>query len=96
MSAPNTQAADGPTLAASAGSADWRSIADELAAALERLDALHRSEQDADAPTNRPEWLRGPWQRYWNAAAQSPNSGMNDGQSQYPTGTTQPNPRQSQ
>ena len=54
-------------------SPDWRSIADDLAAALERLDAIYRSEQDPEAPMTRPEWLRHPWQRYHRALADSAN-----------------------
>lgn len=61
-------------LASRPGSADWRSIADDLAAALERLDALYQSEHETESPTGRPEWLRHPWQRYWNAVAQSPSA----------------------
>lgn len=61
-------------LAALACSPDWRTIADDLAAALERLDALYRSEQDPEAPMNRPEWLRHPWQRYHRALADSANT----------------------
>jgi hypothetical protein len=55
-------------------SPNWKSIADDLAAALERLDALYRSEQDPEAPMVRPEWLRHPWQRYHRALADSANS----------------------
>ena len=50
----------------------WRGIADDLASALERLDALYRSEQDPEAPVTRPKWLRHPWQRYKRAVAVGP------------------------
>lgn len=63
-----------PPLAGATGSVDWRSIADDLATALERLDALYQSEHETETPTGRPEWLRHPWQRYWHAVAQSPNA----------------------
>lgn len=62
-----------PPLGAAVGSVDWRSIADDLASALRRLDALYLSEQDAAAPTNRPEWLRRPLQRYHCALGDTPN-----------------------
>ena len=65
------QHASGPPLV---GVPDWRSIADDLASALRRLDALYLSEQDADAPTNRPEWLRRPLQRYHCALEDTPNA----------------------
>jgi hypothetical protein len=42
--------------------AKLREIADALAVALERLDALYRSEQDPEAPMPRPDWLRRPLQ----------------------------------
>ena len=42
--------------------AKLREIADAFAVALERLDALYRSEQDPDAPMPRPDWLRRPLQ----------------------------------
>ena len=42
--------------------AKLRDIADALAVALERLDALYRSEQDPEAPMPRPDWLRRPLQ----------------------------------
>jgi hypothetical protein len=42
--------------------AKLRDIAGGLAAALERLDALYRSEQDPEAPMPRPDWLRRPLQ----------------------------------
>jgi transcriptional regulator with XRE-family HTH domain len=42
--------------------AKLREIADALAVALERLDALYRSEQDPEAPMLRPDWLRRPLQ----------------------------------
>jgi len=42
--------------------AKLRDIAGGLAAALERLDALYRSEQDPEAPMLRPDWLRRPLQ----------------------------------
>ena len=42
--------------------AKLRDIAGGLAAALERLDALYRSEQDPEAPIPRPDWLRRPLQ----------------------------------
>ncbi len=60
--------------------ADWKAIADDLASALARLDALYRSEQDPEAPTARPEWLRHPWQRYHRALADEENAKANDGQ----------------
>ncbi len=73
MNTPETQPP--ASLGAAPCSPDWRSIADDLAAALERLDALYRSEQDPEAPMTRPEWLRHPWQRYHRALADSANSG---------------------
>ena len=69
----------GTPLGAVAFSPDWRTIADDLAAALERLDALYRSEQDPEAPMNRPEWLRHPWQRYHRALADSANPSVSHG-----------------
>jgi hypothetical protein len=42
--------------------AKLREIADALGGALERLDALYRSEQDPEAPMPRPDWLRRPLQ----------------------------------
>jgi transcriptional regulator with XRE-family HTH domain len=42
--------------------AKLREIADAFAVALERLDALYRSEQDSEAPMPRPDWLRRPLQ----------------------------------
>jgi hypothetical protein len=42
--------------------AKLREIADALVVALERLDALYRSEQDPEAPMMRPDWLRRPLQ----------------------------------
>jgi hypothetical protein len=42
--------------------AKLREIADALGGALERLDALYRSEQDSEAPMPRPDWLRRPLQ----------------------------------
>lgn len=51
-------------------SPDWRRIADDLAQALDLLDALYQSEYDPDVVV-RPEWLQGPRQRYWHAAATS-------------------------
>jgi hypothetical protein len=42
--------------------AKLRDIADALAVALERLDALYRSEQDPEALMPRPDWLRRPLQ----------------------------------
>lgn len=42
--------------------AKLRDIADALAVALERLDALYRSEQDPEASMPRPDWLRRPLQ----------------------------------
>ena len=42
--------------------AKLREIADALAGALERLDALYCSEQDPEAPMLRPDWLRRPLQ----------------------------------
>lgn len=48
---------------------DWCSIAHCLAAALERLDALYRSEQDADAPLHRPQWLSEALERYRGATS---------------------------
>ena len=56
------------------GLANWKAIADDLDAALERLDTLYRSTQAPDAPMTRPEWLRHPWQRYHRSLADSPNS----------------------
>jgi chromosome segregation ATPase len=42
--------------------AKLREIADAFAVALERLDALYRSEQEPEAPMPRPDWLRRPLQ----------------------------------
>ncbi len=57
---------------------EWRSIADGLAGALERLDALYRDEQDPEAPALRPEWLRHPMQRYKAALDNSTLSFLSD------------------
>ncbi len=65
-------------LAAPTGSADWKYIAAELAVALERLDALYRSEQDPEAPIIRPEWLSRPLQRYHCALPDSSNAERSD------------------
>lgn len=71
MNTPKTPTAE--PLAPLTGSPNWKAIADDLAAALERLDAIYRSEQDPEAPMVRPEWLRYPWQRYHRALADSAN-----------------------
>ena len=78
MSNEAQQPVTGTPLGAVACSPDWRTIADDLAAALERLDALYRSEQDPEAPMSRPEWLRHPWQRYHRALADSANLEVSD------------------
>lgn len=61
---------------ASLDSTDWRSVADDLAAALEKLDSQYRSEQDPEASVTRPEWLRRPWQRYHRASTDSANKNV--------------------
>ena len=49
---------------------DWKSIASDLAAALEKLDSLYRSEHECEGVMTRPDWLRDPLQRYKDAENQ--------------------------
>ena len=46
---------------------NWKAVAEDLATALERLDALYVSEQDPEAPLNRPQWLTEPLKIYYKS-----------------------------